>query len=97
VNSADRAAELRALADQLDATAAHELEAADAKAAYREALASGDEEQIAACRGRHREASDALAAARAETRKKVVVASAEPGSATVIPSAVNVGLTGQEG
>lgn len=97
MSSADRAAELRALADKLDAAAVHEDNAHEAKAAYRQALASGDEEQIAVCRARHREASDALVAARTETREKVVVASAEPGSATVIPAAVNVGVTGREG
>jgi hypothetical protein len=33
---------------------------------------------------------------RAETRK-IVIADTSPGSTTVIPNAVNVGLSGQEG
>jgi len=97
MSSADRAAELRALADKYEAVAAHGDESAAAKAAYRDALASGDPDEIAQARARHRAASDALVAARAETREKLVVASSEPGSATVIASAVNVGLARKEG
>ncbi|MFN2636881.1 MAG: hypothetical protein ABR585_07645 [Gemmatimonadaceae bacterium] len=96
MSSADRAAELRALADKLDATAAYADEAEAAKAAYREALESDDADLIAEAKARHREASDALVSTRSETRK-VVVADTTPGSTTVIPNAVNVGVPGREG
>ena len=92
MGSADRAAELRALADKLDATAGHEDEAEAAKEAYREALDSGDAERIAEAKARHREAAQTLTEARAETRQDVIVGSSEPGSATVRVGAVNVGV-----
>lgn len=98
MGSADRAAELRALADKLDVTAEHETEAETAKAAYREALDSGDEERIAEAKARHREAAQSLTEVRSETRQDVIVGSSEPGSATVRVGAVNVGVpTTQEG
>lgn len=96
MSATNRAAELRALADRLDAKDVHDEESEAAKAAYSEALASGDEDLIAEAKARHRAASDALTAVRAETRK-IVIADTSPGSTTVIPNAVNVGLSGQEG
>ncbi|MFI6510107.1 hypothetical protein ACIBCT_21085 [Streptosporangium sp. NPDC050855] len=98
MNSADRAAELRALADKLDATAGHEDESRTAKEAYREALDSGDADRIAEAKARHHEASKTLAGARSETRDDVIVGSSEPGSATVRVNTVHVGSpTPQEG
>jgi hypothetical protein len=67
VSATNRAAELRALADKLDAKDVHDEESEAAKAAYSEALASGDEDLIAEAKARHRAASDALAAVRAES------------------------------
>lgn len=96
MSATNRAAELRALADKLDVEDALADESEAAKAAYSDALASGDEGLIAEARARHRGASDALVAARAETRK-VVVADTTPGSTTVIPNAVHVGPSGKEG
>lgn len=98
MGSADRAAELRALADQLDATAGHEDEAQEAKAAYRDALDSGDDDLIGEAKTRHRAAAQALTEARAETRKDIIVGSSEPGSATVRVNTVTAGIqSGQEG
>lgn len=83
MSSASRAAELRALADKYEATDALAGEAAEAKAAYAAALATDDTEQIAAARQRHRDASQALSEARAETRNGPMVGDSSPGSATV--------------
>jgi hypothetical protein len=91
MTSASRAAELRALADKIEIADRLKAESDDAKAAYRDALAGGDEEQIAEARQRHRDASQALADARSETRGDLVVATGTPGSATVRPGAVHAG------
>lgn len=92
MTSASRAAELRALADKIEATEELAAQAAEAKQAYADVLAGGDEDQIADARQRHREASDALNAARAETRQGPIVGSAEPGSATVRVGALSGGV-----
>ena len=78
-----KAEELRALADKYEAADLLASAASDAKAAYADALAGGDEEEIAAARLRHREASQALSDARSETRTGPMVGDATPGSATV--------------
>lgn len=97
MGSAERAAELRALADQLDVTADHEIEAKAAKLAYRDALDSGDEDLIAEAKTRHREASQVLFDARSETRKEIIVGSSEPGSATVRVGTVTTGVPSGQG
>lgn len=82
MNSVERAAELRALADSLDVLAELETSAAAAKQAYRDDPSDAN-------RDKHRDASTALNQARDAIRvSKVLVATNEPGSATVVPSAV---------
>jgi cellobiose-specific phosphotransferase system component IIA len=81
--SSTRAEELRALADKYEAADLLATAASDAKTAYADALASGDEDQIAEARQRHREAAQALSDARSETRNGPMVAESAPGSATV--------------
>jgi siroheme synthase (precorrin-2 oxidase/ferrochelatase) len=86
VSSSNRAAELRALADNLDRIGELEETAAQAKAAYRDDPTS--EEAKAA----HQEAAAALNSARAEARgSRVMVASTEPGSVAVSVSTVAAG------
>ena len=78
-----KAEELRALADKYEAADALATAATDAKAAYADALAGGDPEEIAAAKQRHREASTALSEARSETRNGPMMGDSTPGSATV--------------
>jgi cellobiose-specific phosphotransferase system component IIA len=83
MSSASRAAELRALADQIEVTDELGIEAAAAKQAYAEALQSSDADVIAEARQKHREASQALSEARSSTRTGLIVGDSAPGSATV--------------
>jgi hypothetical protein len=75
------AAELRALADQLDAVEAAEAAARDAKDAYR---ANPTDDGLKAA---HRAASQALADTRQSRRGSPTIA-VEPGSTVVIPPSV---------
>lgn len=77
----DRAAELRAQAEALDAIGYLEDKAADAKAAYAE---SGDEK----AKAKHRAASQALADAREEQRRTAVLVAAGEGNTTISPKGV---------
>lgn len=77
----DRAAELRAQADNLDKIAGLEDKASDAKRAYAE---SGDEK----ARDKHRKAAQALADAREEQRRTAVLVAAGEGNTTISPQGV---------
>jgi len=85
------AAELRALAAQLDEVEALEAGALEAKLAYREAPGDSD------LRAAHRVASQALADARNAIRSAgVSVVDTSPGSVTIVPAGLSAGA-GREG
>lgn len=92
MTSASRAAELRALADQIEATEELAAQAAEAKQAYINALADGDPNEIDQARQKHREASAQLNEARSAVRTGPMVGASAPGSATIRPSSVHAGL-----
>jgi hypothetical protein len=77
----DRAAELRAQAENLDAIGKLEAKAFDAKRAYAE---TGDEK----AKDKHRAAAQALADAREEQRKTAVLVASGEGNTTISPQGV---------
>jgi len=82
------AKELRALADLLEVVEDATVEAAAAKAAYREDKTSEE------LKAEHRRAGSALAAAREALRRSGLAAvNTTPGSATILPASVAVGAT----
>lgn len=82
--SSERAAQLRALADQHEAIGALEETADRAAQAYR-----SDTSDLG-LKAAYRAAQDALAAARHESRSSgLLVASGEPGSVTIQPTTTN--------